>query len=325
MIENKIALITGITGQDGAYLAKLLLGHNYKVIGLVRNANVINTKGLDYLGITAEIIFQECDFLDLLNITDIIKNYQPTEIYNLAAESSVGKSFENPIATLNFNIISVTNLLEGIKIVDRRIKFYQASSSEMFGFANNLPFEETSIFHPLSPYGISKASAHWITVNYRESFGLFTTSGILFNHESFLRGEHFIIKKIIRTSIDIRDGVKDILEVGNIDIKRDFGYAPKYVESMYLMMQHETAADYIIASGLSISLREIIYYIFDKFDISRERIVVNEKFLRPNEILDIYGDASKAKKELNWEYEINFFEVLDILIDEELSCQNYEN
>ncbi len=319
MITNeKIAFITGITGQDGAYLAKLLLEQEYKVIGLVRNVENIHTKGLDYLNITSQVIFEICDLLDISNIINIINKYQPIEIYNLASQSSVGESFKNPIGTLNFNIISVVNLLESIKITDKRIKFYQASSSEMFGSANNLPFVEQSIFHPVSPYGISKASAHWITVNYRESFGLFTTSGILFNHESVLRGNHFIIKKIIRTALEIKNGTKEYLEVGNIDIKRDFGYAPKYVEAMYLMMQHEKPDDYIISSGESLSIREIIYYIFEKLEISKDKIVVNEAFLRPNEIADIYGDSSKAKEQLNWDYEMSFFEVLDILMDEEL-------
>jgi GDPmannose 4,6-dehydratase len=318
-MTNKVVLITGVTGQDGAYLAKLLLEYDYKVIGLVRSLDNINTKGLDYLGITSQIIFEVCNLLEISNIIKIINKYRPTEIYNLASQSSVGESFKDPICTLNFNIISVVNLLESIKSTDKCIKFYQASSSEMFGSANSLPFVEQSIVHPVSPYGSSKASAHWITVNYRESFGLFTTSGILFNHESILRGDHFIIKKIIKTALEIKNGTKESLEVGNIDIKRDFGYAPKYVEAMYLMMQHEKPDDYIISSGKSLSIREIIYYIFEKLKISKDKIVVNKAFFRPNEIADIYGNSLKARKQLNWNYKMNFFEVLDILIDEELS------
>lgn len=321
MTDEKVALITGVTGQDGAYLTELLLEHDYKVIGLVRNFENINTKGFDYLGITSQVIFEVCDLLDISKIINVINKYQPTEIYNLASQSSVGESFKHPIGTLNFNIISVVNLLESIKITDKHIKFYQASSSEMFGSENSLPFVEQSIIHPVSPYGISKASAHWITVNYRESFGLFTTSGILFNHESVLRGNHFIIKKIIRTALEIKNGTKERLEVGNIDVKRDFGYAPKYVEAMYLMMQHEKPDDYIISSGKSLSIREVIYYIFEKLEISKDKIAVNEAFFRPNEIADIYGDPSKAKEQLNWDYSMNFFEVLDILIDEELNIQ----
>ncbi len=321
MTNRKVALITGITGQDGAYLSQLLLKNDYKVIGLVRNAENINMKSLNYLGITQQIIFEECDLLDISSIINLLNRYKPTEIYNLASQSSVGASFQHPIGTLNFNIISVANLLESIKIIDKNIKFYQASSSEMFGSANKLPFIEESIFHPVSPYGISKASAHWITVNYRESFGLFTTSGILFNHESVLRGDNFIIKKVIKTGLEIKSGIKDVLEVGNIDIKRDFGYAPKYVEAMYLMMQHEKPDDYIISSGCSLTIREIIYYIFDKLEIGRDKIVTNDAFFRPNEIEDIYGDASKAKEQLGWDYEMDFFEVLDILIDDEIKKQ----
>lgn len=313
----KIAIITGITGQDGAYLSLLLLKYNYKVIGLLRDKNSVNFDKLNYLGITSKIIFENCDLSDLSDIINLINKYQPNEIYNLASQSSVGLSFNNPIETLNFNILSTANILETIKVIDKNIKFYQASSSEMFGSVNNLPLTEKSIFHPVSPYGISKASAHWITVSYRESFGLFTTSGILFNHESVLRGNNFIIKKIIRTALEIKKGETEILEVGNIDIKRDFGYAPKYVEAMYLMMQYNTPDDYVISSGVSLSIREIIYYIFEQLKINKDKIKINKDFFRPNEIEDIYGDSSKAKKILNWKYDMSFFDVLNILIEEE--------
>jgi len=313
----KIAIITGITGQDGAYLAQLLLKNNYKVIGLLRDKNSVKLEKLIYLDIVDKIIFEKCDLNSLADVINIINKYKPNEIYNLASQSSVGKSFQNPIETLNFNILSTSNILEAIKILDKSIKFYQASSSEMFGSTNYLPFTEKSIFHPVSPYGISKASAHWITVNYRESFGLFTTSGILFNHESVLRADNFIIKKIIKTSFDIINKKTNILEVGNIDIKRDFGYAPKYVEAMYLMMQYDKPDDYIIASGVSLSIREIIYYIFDKLNIDKNKIIINKEFYRPNEIENIYGDSTKAKEILKWDYELSFFDVLDILIEEE--------
>ncbi len=313
----KTALITGITGQDGAYLSKLLLEKGYKIIGLMRISGEINTERLDYLGITSRILFDRCDLLDMATIISMIHKYHPDEIYNLAAQSSVGRSFNDPTETLGFNITSVVNLLESIRITDKSIKFYQASSSEMFGSVNNLPLKEDSIFLPVSPYGISKASAHWITVNYRESFGLFTTSGILFNHESFLRDDTFIIKKIIKAALAIKRGKQDILEVGNIDIKRDFGYAPKYVEAMYLMMQYDKPDDYIIASGKSLSIREIIYCIFDKLKLSKDKIVINEEYFRPNEIEDIYGDSTKAKMQLGWEYDLSFFDVLDLLMEEE--------
>lgn len=318
----KTAIITGITGQDGAYLADLLLKKNYKVIGLLRSNDSVKYKNLDHLKITSKIIFDVCDLLDINNVITVLNKYCPHEIYNLAAQSSVSESFNQPIETLNFNIISVVNLLESIKNIDKNIKYYQASSSEMFGHINNLPLREDSVFHPVSPYGISKASAHWITVNYRESFGLFTTSGILFNHESVLRGENFIIKKIIKGALEIKKGIKDVLVVGNIDIKRDFGYAPKYVEAMYLMMQHGKPDDYIIASGVSLSIREIIYYVFGRIGIMEDKILIDKEFFRPNEIEDIYGDAAKAKSQLGWKYDMSFFDVLDILIQEEESrCQ----
>lgn len=313
----KTAIITGITGQDGAYLSKLLLERGYKVVGLLKNKTSTNFYKLNYLKITHKIIYENCDLLNLADIINILNKYQPDEFYNLASQSSVGVSFQNPIETLNVNILTTVNTLEAIRILNNSIKFYQASSSEMFGRANTLPLTEKSIFNPVSPYGISKASAHWITVNYRESFSLFTTSGILFNHESVLRGNNFIIKKIIRTAFDIMYDKKEVLEVGNIDIKRDFGYAPKYVEAMYLMMQYEKPDDYIISSGTSLSIREIIYYIFDKLNISKNKIIINKDLFRPNEIENIYGDSSKAKSVLGWEYDISFFEVLDILIEEE--------
>lgn len=317
IILKKIAIITGITGQDGGYLAELLLKKGYKVIGLLRDKYSPDFSKLNYLGITSKIEFDTCNLTNLSDVINIVNKYQPDEIYNLAAQSSVGLSFQMPIETLNFNILSVSNFLETIKILGKPIKFYQAFTSEMFGSVNTLPLTEESIFHPVSPYGISKASAHWITVNYRESYGIFTASGILFNHESILRGNNFVIKKIIKTAIDILNNKTDVLEVGNIDIKRDFGYAPKYVEAMYLMMQQDKGDDYIISSGVSLSIREIIYYVFDKLGISKEKIVINKDLFRPNEIQDIYGDSTKAKKSLNWVYDVDFFDVLDILIEQE--------
>ncbi|MBW6440672.1 GDP-mannose 4,6-dehydratase [Patescibacteria group bacterium] len=323
----KTAIITGITSQDGAYLAKLLLKKNYKVIGLLRHRNNSNFKksarNLEYLGVVPKIKFAVCDLLDLSSITKIIKKYEPDEIYNLAAQSSVGISFNKPLETLSFNILSVANILEIIKKNKKMIKFYQASSSEMFGTVNSLPFTENSILHPVSPYGISKATAHLITINYREAYGLFAVSGILFNHESIFRRDDFIIKKIIKSAINIKKGKQKALEVGNIDIKRDFGYAPKYVEAIYLMMQNDKPDDYIICSGKSISLREIIYYVFDRLRISKEKIIIKKSLFRATEIKDIYGNPEKARIELNWTYEMSFYKVLDILIDEFSNNTNF--
>ncbi len=318
----KTAIITGITGQDGAYLSKLLLEKGYKVIGTTRSYNYPNIKNLSYLAIKDKVILEECDLLDLSSIIKTIDKYKPDEIYNLAAQSSVSLSFEQPIETVRFNLISVLNLMESIKIVNKNIKFYQASTSEMFGKAKNLPVTENTAMHPLSPYAISKASGHWTVANYRESHGLFACCGILFNHESYFRSNNFFVKKVITESLNIRFGKQETLKVGNIDIKRDFGYAPKYVTAMWLIMQQEKADDFIVCSGKSIFLREIIYYVFDRLKIDRDRLVIDPSLYRPAEIEDIYGDNSKAKRILGWEYNMTFFDVLDILIEEEK--ENYE-
>jgi GDPmannose 4,6-dehydratase len=319
----KSALIAGVNGQDGSYLAKILLQNNYKVIGLIRGGTN-NLKNLNYLEITNKIILLECDLMDISQVISIIQKYKPNEIYNLAAQSSVNKSFSQPIGTFHFNTISVFNLLESIKLIDKSIKFYQASSSEMYGRVNKLPIDEKSVIHPLSPYAISKVAAHYTCINYREIYGLFICCGILFNHESYLRNDNFFVKKVIRDSIAIVNGEKSLLEVGNIDIKRDFGFAPKYVEAMYLMMQQDIPEDYIVCSGESVSLREIIYYVFDKLNLKHELCVVKKEFYRPTDIEDIYGTNEKAKKDLNWNYDLTFFDVLDILIKEELENYNLQ-
>lgn len=314
----KTALITGVTGQDGAYLSKLLLSEGYKVIGVTRNHNNDVYK-LDYLKITDLITIVECDLLDFSSILKVMTLYNPDEVYNLAAQSSVGLSFSQPIGTINFNLMSVINLLEAIKIINPRIKFYQASSSEMFGRVEDLPINEKSAFHPQSPYAVSKAAAHWAAINYREAYNLFICCGILFNHESYLRNENFIIKKLIREAVLIKKGQKQILKVGNLNIKRDFGYAPKYVEAMYLMMQMGIPDDYIICSGKSVKLQDIAIYIFNKLNIPIKNIIVDQNLYRPSEIFDIFGDNTKAKQVLSWQYESDIFEILDLMISEELS------
>lgn len=312
----KTAIITGISGQDGAYLAKLLLKHNYKVIGLVRKLPGVFS-GLDYLEITNSIELIACNLLDISQISEILNTVKPDEIYNLAAQSSVYQSYNDPIGTFEFNTISVFNIIESIKKLDFKVKLYQASSSEMFGRVGKLPITEESLIHPVSPYAISKVAAHYTCVNYRENYSMFICCGILFNHESYLRKNDFFVKKVIRESIEISMNLRNNLQVGNIDIKRDFGFAQNYVEAMFLMLQQEKPSDYLICSGQSISLREIIYYVFEKLNIDKSLCVINTKFYRPADIEDIYGNNEKAKKELGWEYEYNFFEVLDLLIEEE--------
>lgn len=319
---QKTAIITGITGQDGAYLSQLLLEKDYEVVGLIRKDAEENFFGLEYLGIKDRIVFEKCNLSDFSEVKNVLEKFKPNEIYNLAAQSSVGFSFERPMETINFNISSVLNLLEAIKGVDKKIRFYQASSSDMFGNIEKLPIKEDSVIHPASPYAISKVTGHWMTINYRESYGLFACCGILFNHESYLRGDNFFVKKVIRTAIDIKNGKESELRVGNIELRRDFGYAPDYVKAMWLMLQQDKPNDYLVCSGKSVSLREIVEYVFDKLGIDKDNITVDKSFFRPNDINDIYGSNEKARLELRWKYDRNFLEVLDILIKEEM--ENYK-
>ena len=319
MSSNKVAIITGITGQDGAYLAQHLIRNNYTVVGLVRSNVNVNFKGLAYLGISENIVLEECDLLDLSQLIKIFSFHKPNEVYNLAAQSSVSLSFKQPIGTFSFNTISVFNILETIKLLDSSIKFYQASSCEMYGRVDNLPVTEKTTIHPVSPYGISKAAAHWACINYRESYGIHACCGILFNHESFLRNTNFFVKKILHQSILISKGILDDIRVGNIDIQRDFGYAPSFVKVMHAMLQEEAADDYIVCSGSSISLRDLIEYVFSKLGISPNKIIVEKSLFRPNEITDMYGNSSKAKAKLGWNYDLDSFQLIDLLLDEELA------
>lgn len=318
-MSKKTAFITGISGQDGAYLAALLIENNYSVIGMVRSQGSTELRGLEYLGIRKAVIIEECDLLDISQIIKLLFQYKPTEIYNLAAQSSVSMSFKQPIGTFRFNTMSVYNLLEAIKLVDKEIKFYQASSSEMYGKVNSLPITENSVLHPVSPYAISKAAAHWSCIHYRESYNMFVCCGILFNHESHLRGNNFFMKKIIIDSIRISRGELQELQVGNIDIARDFGFAPFYVEAMYLMMQAEKADDYIICSGSSVQLRHIIEYVFTKLGIDKTRYTISQELYRPADIEDIYGDPHKAHEELGWNYSLTYKNLVDKLLEEELN------
>ncbi|HZV69767.1 MAG TPA: GDP-mannose 4,6-dehydratase [Saprospiraceae bacterium] len=318
---NKVALITGITGQDGAYLAKYLLEKKYKVVGLLRKKENNNFNGLAYLGILDHVEFCNAELTNLDDCRKLIAEVKPDEIYNLAAQSSVSYSFRFPGETIVFNIKSVLNLLEAIRLEDNSIKFYQASSSEMFGKAANLPISRGTTLHPLSPYAISKATGHWLVSQYRESYGLFAASGILFNHESYLRPESFFVKKVILSAIRIRYGKQENLIVGNIDVKRDFGYAKEYVKAIWLILQEPIPDDYQVCSGKSVSLREIIYYVFDHFGLDKDLVVQDKDLFRPSEIEDMYGDNTEIKKKTGWDYNFTFFDVLDILIAEEV--KNY--
>ena len=317
----KIALILGVTGQDGSYLSKLLFEKGYKVIGTTRDLVNSNKRNLKYLQIENSIELIELRELDFENIKKTIRKYRPDEIYNLGAQSSVAYSFRNPIETISYNIISVLYLLETIKHENPHSKFYQASSSEMFGnlAKTNLPLKESLVFHPASPYGVSKATAHWLSVNYREANNIFASCGILFNHESVLRGPNYVIKKIINSAVKIEMGlISEPIQVGNIQIERDWGYAPKYVEAMWKMLQLDYPDDFLICSGNIISLEKFIEYIFLKLKLDKEKYIkIDKNLYRPVDLMKIYGDNSKAKNNLGWEYSLSNEELIDQLIIDE--------
>ena len=311
------ALITGVTGQDGAYLSQLLLRENWEVTGVIDPSRPARLGKLDYLGIANDIALYTCPLTDRDAVMGMIGEEAPDIIFNLAAQSSVGASFGDPIGTIEFNLASVLNLLEAIKAEGANIRFYQASSSEMYGAVNNLPVTETTPMHPRSPYAISKAAAHWSAVNYRESYGLFVCCGILFNHESFLRDGRFFVKKVKTDALDVADGLKDVIRVGNLDVRRDFGYSPEYVRAMYSIATAATPGDYLVCSGCSISLRQILNHVLKRNGLSWDIVTVDKALYRPAEIADMYGDSTKARKELKWHYNMDFLKVLDILIEEE--------
>lgn len=316
----KKALITGITGQDGAYLSELLLQKGYDVKGITRDNSETKDINLRYLGIQTDVELMQADLLDLSGLKKIINDNQPDEIYNLAAQSSVGLSFGQPIETLEFNIISTANLLEAIRNVRPEARFYNASSSEMYGRIKpeNLPVTEESVLHPVSPYSISKASAHWITINYREAYNLYSVCGILFNHESALRGKNFVTKKILEGALRISKGLADKITLGNLNISRDWGYAPEYIKAMWLMLQQDTPDDYIICSGEANTLENFTKTVFEKTGVNYEKHVEFSKELyRPVDLEIIYGNNSKAKTGLDWEYDITFDELIDRLVEDE--------
>jgi len=315
---QKKALITGITSQDGAYLSQFLLKKGYKVVGLIRSSQNPYFNGLKYLRIDSEIEYEIGDLLDGIGLNRILYKHKFDEIYNLAAQSSVNISFKQPLSTMQFNCMSTLNLLEIIRILNQGTKFLLPVSSEMYGHNLELPINENSIIKPTSPYAISKAMGYWTVINYREAYKIYASNAILFNHESYLRNENFFIKKVIKNAILIKKGIKKNLVLGNLEVKRDFGYAPEYVKALWLILNAIEADDYIICSGMSISLKEIVEYIFEKLNLSNKLILQDENLIRPVEILDSYGDNSKIKNKLNWEYDLNFYNVIDLLIEEEL-------
>ncbi len=320
----KKALITGITGQDGAYLSRLLLRDSWEVTGVLDPGRPARLGKLKHLGTADDIAFRSCSLADKGAVRQMVREEAPDIIFNLAAQSSVGASFADPIGTIEFNVLSVVNLLEVIRAEGAGIRFYQASSSEMYGAVDRLPVTETTPMHPRSPYAVSKAAAHWTTVNYRESYDLFACCGILFNHESFLRGDNFFVKKIVIEALDVADGLRNEMRVGNLDVRRDFGYSPEYVKAMYAIATAPMPGDYLVCSGRSISLREILGHVLKRTGLSWDIVTVDKALYRPVDIADMYGNNSKACKELGWHYDMDFLNVLDILIEEERQYRENE-
>lgn len=316
---TKTALITGITGQDGAYLADFLLKKGYHVSGTFRRTSVINLDRLEYLGVKNLINLLPMDLTDQGNIIRILQKVQPDEVYNLAAQSFVGVSFEQPVTTGKITGLGVTNILEAIRLVNKDIRFYQASTSEMFGKVQAVPQSEKTPFYPRSPYGVAKLYAHWMTVNYREAYGMYTCSGILFNHESPLRGLEFVTRKITHTAARIKFGLERELRLGNLDAKRDWGYAPEYVEAMWLMMQQDQPEDYVIATGETHSVREFVEDAFTCAGLDWEDyVVVDPAFYRPAEVELLMGNPAKARERLGWQPRTTFKELVRLMVKADL-------
>ena len=311
------ALITGITGQDGSYLADLLLSKGYEVFGMVRRSSTETFERIKH--IRDQITIVQADLLDQLSLITIIGEVKPDEIYNLAAQSFVPTSWSQPVLTAEFNALGVTKILEAIRLVNKKIRFYQASSSEMFGKVREVPQKETTPFYPRSPYGVAKVYGHWITVNYRESYGIHASSGILFNHESPRRGLEFAPRKIANAVARIKLGLTDTLALGNLDAKRDWGYAGVYVRAMWLMLQQDQPGDYVIATGESHSVREFLQEAFAHVGMDWQKYVtIDPRLIRPAEVDFLVGDASKAKATLGWEPECDFKSLVRMMVDADL-------
>jgi GDPmannose 4,6-dehydratase len=314
------ALITGITGQDGAYLAEFLLEQGYEVHGMVRRASTENFERIARL--RERIHLHQADLLDQLSLVRLVERVAPREIYNLAAQSFVPTSFDQPLLTGEFTALGVTRMLEAIRQVDRNIRFYQASSSEMFGSVREEPQREQTPFHPRSPYGVAKVYGHWITVNYRESYGLFACSGILFNHESPLRGLEFVTRKITDAVARIKTGKQRKLRLGNLDAQRDWGFAGDYVRAMWMMLNHTEPDDYVVATGRKHSVREFVELAFDHVRLDwQDHVEQDPDLFRPADVNTLCGDASKARRVLGWEPRVSFAELVTLMVDADLRRQ----
>jgi GDPmannose 4,6-dehydratase len=311
------ALITGITGQDGSYLAELLLEKGYKVVGLVRRSSTINFERIGH--IQDQLTIASGDLLDQTSLMRVIDEHRPDELYNLAAQSFVQTSWKQPVFTGEVTALGVTRVLDAIRAVDPNIRFYQASSSEMFGKVREVPQKESTPFYPRSPYGVAKVYGHWITINYRESYELHATSGILFNHESPRRGLEFVTRKVTDGAVRIKLGMAQQLALGNLDARRDWGYAGDYVHAMWLMLQSDSPDDYVISTGETHSVQELVETAFSYLDLDwKEYVVQDPRFMRPAEVDLLVGDASKARRRLGWEPTVPFDELIRMMVDADL-------
>ena len=315
--KKRSALITGITGQDGAYLTRFLLEQGYQVHGMVRRSSL---EKFDRLAeVREQIELHQGDLLDQLSLIRLLEHVKPDEVYNLAAQSFVPTSFEEPLLTGEFNALGVTRVLEAIRLINPSIRFYQASSSEMFGNIREEPQTETTPCWPRSPYGVAKVYGHWITINYRESYNLFACNGILFNHESPLRGKEFVTRKITDAVARIHHGHQKKLKLGNLDAQRDWGFSGDYVRAMWMMLQHDTPDDYVIATGEKHTVREFLQHAFNHVKLNWEdHVEVDPDLLRPADVHTLCGDATKARQTLNWEPEVSFPELVTMMVEADL-------
>jgi len=316
---TKGALITGVTGQDGSYLAEFLLDQGYRVVGMVRRTSTINFDRIRHIQNDIEIA--QGDLLDQMSLVDLLNEFQPDEVYNLAAQSFVPISWKQPVLTGEFTALGVTRMLDAIRTVNPKIKFYQASSSEMFGKVQEVPQNEKTPFYPRSPYGVAKVYGHWITVNYRESYHLFACSGILFNHESPRRGLEFVTHKVTHGVAKIKLGLAKELRLGNLEARRDWGFAGDYVKAMWRMLQQPQPDDYVVASGETHSVAELCDVAFGHVDLSyRDYVVQDPKYFRPAEVDLLVGDASKAGRVLGWEPSVTFTELIQKMVEADLEA-----
>lgn len=323
-MNRRVALVTGITGQDGSYLAEFLLAKGYKVIGMVRRSSTVTFARIHH--IQDRITLVSGDLLDQVSLISILQEHQPGEVYNLAAQSFVPTSWKQPVFTGDVTALGVTRMLEAIRTVDESIRFYQASSSEMFGKVREVPQNENTPFYPRSPYGVAKVYGHWITVNYRESYGLHATSGILFNHESPRRGLEFVTRKVTYGVARIKLGLANELRLGNLDSRRDWGYAGDYVQAMWLMLQQSEPDDYVVATEETHAIRELCEEAFGYVDLDwQEYVVQDPRFMRPAEVDLLVGDASKAGRVLGWEPRVTFRQLVRMMVDSDLDLLKEEH